>query len=170
MPISILSLKDAYANRKGEATRWPTDKESQAQRLLPIAKPAFDTPFKIKKSDLIFTTGSCFARNIEKQLAISGYEFAAKNFDLHHEDSDLNHNTSDVLNKYFVFSILNELRWALDPTASFSEENYVKFKGDKWWDPHLIGSIAPSSLARVRHRRTRVGEYSRGSLPQTFSS
>lgn len=160
MPIKTFSLETAFANRKADIARWPSDPESQALRFSPIARPAFDAPFKISDSDFVFTVGSCFARNIEKQLAANGFDFAARHFELSHDESDFKGvDVSGVLNKYVVFSILNDLRFALDPAHPFTDEHYVELRGGKWWDPHLNNVITPADKARVLARREKVTNY-----------
>ena len=160
MPIQTLTLTEAMKNRKSEISRWPSDADSQAARFSPIARPAFDAPFVIKPDDFVFTVGSCFARNIEKQLAANGFDFAARYFELSHDDSDFTGvDVSGVLNKYVVQSILNELRFAIDPHTRWSQSNLVELSNGKWWDPHLNNTIAPASLDRVLYRREKVTEY-----------
>lgn len=160
MPIKTFSLETAFANRKADIARWPSDPESQALRFSPIARPAFDAPFKIGDSDFVFTVGSCFARNIEKQLAANGFDFAARYFELSHDESDFKGvDVSGVLNKYVVFSILNDLRFALDPACPFTDEHYVELRGGKWWDPHLNNVITPADKERVLARRQKVTSY-----------
>ena len=162
MPIKVLSMDAALANRRSPVSKWPMDPESQAGRLVPLAKPRFDPTFKIRRDELVFTVGSCFARNIEKQLAIEGFDFAAKHFLIPEAESDfLSPEVSGLLNKYVVHSVLNELRWALDPSTPFPDAALVAQKGDKWLDPHIHQAIAPSSLDRVMNRRRYVTDYFR---------
>lgn len=162
MPIKIFSLEQAFANRKSDVSKWPSDKESQSERLSPLAKPAFEARFSVKSDDFIFTVGSCFARNIERQLEVNGFDFAARYFPLQHEESDFRGlDVGGVLNKYVVFSILNELRWALDCKTPYSDDFYVQLRGGKWWDPHLNNTISPSSRERVKHRRKLTEDYFR---------
>jgi len=162
MPIKVLSMDSALANRRSPVSKWPMDPESQAGRLVPLAKPRFDPTFKIARDELVFTVGSCFARNIEKQLAIEGFDFAAKHFLIPESESDfLSPEVSGLLNKYVVHSVLNELRWALDPATPFPHAALVEQKGGKWLDPHIHQAIAPSSLERVMNRRRYVTDYFR---------
>jgi tetratricopeptide (TPR) repeat protein len=162
MPIKVLSMDTALANRRSPVSKWPMDPQSQAGRLVPLAKPRFDPTFKIRRDELVFTVGSCFARNIEKQLAIEGFDFAARHFQIPESESDfLSPEVSGLLNKYVVHSVLNELRWALDPSTPFPDAALIAQKGDKWLDPHIHQAIAPSSLARVMNRRRYVTDYFR---------
>lgn len=159
MPVQIIPLSEAFASRKTEYYKWPRDEDSQSRRLSPIARPAFETPFRIAKADKIFTVGSCFARNIEKQLDINGYDYAAKDFSISIDECDFHGELNSLLNKYVVHSILNEFQWALDPESQFSEDNYIRMPNDTWWDPHLMGSVRPSSMDRVRVRRQKILNY-----------
>lgn len=162
MAIKVLSMDDALANRRSPVSKWPMDRESQAGRLVPLAKPRFSPTFTIRRDELVFTVGSCFARNIEKQLANEGFDFAAKHFAIPESESDfLSPEVDGLLNKYVVHSIMNELRWALDPATPYPQAALVAQKGDKWLDPHLHQAIAASSLERVMNRRRYVTNYFR---------
>jgi len=101
MPIKKVPSEEAFfgGNR---LRRWPSH-EFQTTRLSPIARPAIDTPYRLSESDRFFCCGSCFARNLEVELN-------ARNLDVITADPKLGQSQ----NKYNVFSILNELRWALD--------------------------------------------------------
>jgi tetratricopeptide (TPR) repeat protein len=160
MPIQVLSMDQALANRRSPRTKWPMDPENQANRLVPLAKPRFNATFRIARDELVFTVGSCFARNIEKQLASEGFDFAAKYFSIPEAETDfISSDASGLLNKYVVYSVANELRWALDPAHPFPESALIPHKSDKWVDPHLHHAIAPSSRERVLNRRRLVQDY-----------
>jgi tetratricopeptide (TPR) repeat protein len=159
MPIKILTSAEAYDNNKDPAAKWPTNERLQAERLLPIAKPEFRANFQIGREDVIFTIGSCFARNIEKQLAIEGYEYASKDFDIPAEESDFPTDISSILNKYVVFSVLNELKWALVPGESFPDNAYVEIRNGKYIDPHMNHAVTPSILERCKNRRRYVHDF-----------
>jgi len=159
MPVKILSAAAAHENGRKPVAKWPLTPEAQAERLMPLAKPQFTAHFNIHKEDLVFTVGSCFARNIEKQLAAEGFDYASKDFDIPEDERDFPAAISDILNKYVCFSVLNELKWALVPGESFPEDGYVEVRNGKVADSHLHQVIVPSSLERARKRRQYVTDY-----------
>lgn len=57
------------------------------------------------------------------------------------------------LNKYIPQSILNELRWALDPASKYPEEAYLEIGEDLWYDPHL-NALMPIRRQAVIESRT----------------
>ena len=77
MPLLVVPASDAFKRVRHKDSRWPRTAEAQAERLMPLAQPKFWPSFHINRSELIFTIGSCFARNIEKQLITEGYRVAA---------------------------------------------------------------------------------------------
>ena len=80
MPLLVLPATEAIARQRSDQSRWPRTQQAQAERLMPLAKPKFSPSFRINKEELVFTVGSCFARNIEKQLMLEGYNVAAGEF------------------------------------------------------------------------------------------
>ena len=73
-------------------------------------------------------------------------------------DERISNTANDVLNKYTVHSILNEIRWGLKPGEAFPEEAYLQIDEERWHDPHLAGNLKPASLARIRERRAIVSK------------
>ena len=57
------------------------------------------------------------------------------------------------INKYNTFSILNELRWALDPAAVFPVESIGKVTETTWSDPHANPTLELVSLEETLKRR-----------------
>ena len=88
--------------------------------------PEVDPKFKLRREDKFYAIGSCFARGLESSLA--GHKMAvesaapefAKLQPANKEESGLG-----FTNKYNTYSILNELRWALDPNAEFPRDSIV---------------------------------------------
>ena len=72
-------------------------------------------------------------------------------------------------NKYNTYSILNELRWALDPDAEFPRASIVQLTNTTWYDPHTNPSLSFVGLEETLERRVllqavtkRIKEVSRG--------
>jgi GSCFA family protein len=110
--------------------------------------------FKLHRADKFYAIGSCFARGIENALAERRIvvESAAAEF------ADLQPVNKDVTglgftNKYNTFSILNELRWALDPEAVFPMESIVQATESTWFDPHTTPTLELAGFEETLNRR-----------------
>jgi hypothetical protein len=116
--------------------------------------PKVDPKFKLRRDDKFYAIGSCFARGIESSL--TGHkiivESAAPDFaELQPANKELS--GLGFTNKYNTYSILNELRWALDPDAVFPQESIVQVTKTTWYDPHTNPSLALADLAETLERR-----------------
>ena len=158
MPLLVLPASEALKNVRNATSRWPRTADAQAERLMPLAQPAFSPSFKISRDELIFTIGSCFARNIEKQLVQEGYNVAASRFQPP-EDTGFKADPDALLNRFVVYAIANELRWGLGHGKPFRDRYYAQAGKDLWFDPHLHPSIEPSALGAVIERREAVRQY-----------
>ncbi|HEY5412518.1 MAG TPA: GSCFA domain-containing protein [Caulobacteraceae bacterium] len=157
MPLIVLSGAEAIARTRDPLSRWPRTAEQQAGRLSPLAQPGFSPSFRISKDDLIFTIGSCFARNIEKQLIIEGFNVAASRFEPP-ADPGVRGDPATLLNRYVVHSIANELRWGLGHGKPFRQEYYLRLR-EQWFDPHMHPAIRPGACELVQFRREAIGRY-----------
>ena len=110
--------------------------------------------FKLSGEDKFFAIGSCFARGIESALAAQNVivESAAPEFaklqPANREPSGLG-----FLNRYNTYSILNELRWALDPGAGFPRDSIVQLTRTTWYDPHTNPTLAFVDFEQTLERR-----------------
>ncbi|MDH4386246.1 MAG: GSCFA domain-containing protein [Caulobacter sp.] len=157
MPLVSLSGAEAFANLKANRrSLWPDGRKDQS-RLDGVAKVHFKPSFSLTPGEAVFTMGSCFARNIERRFSELGFELPTMALTLPAEER-ASDTENDLLNKYPPHSILNELRWALDPEAAFPEGGFFNVKKDLWHDPHLAGNVAPAPLERVVERRRMVEE------------
>ena len=157
MPLMVVSASDAFKRVRHKDSRWPRTAEAQAERLMPLAQPKFWPSFHINRSELIFTIGSCFARNIEKQLITEGYKVAAAEFDVP-LDARFKADPDALMNRYVVASIANELRWGFGE-KKFKMRNLVWMGEDSWFDPHLHPLVAPASAETVLKRREAISRY-----------
>jgi GSCFA family len=110
--------------------------------------------FKLCRADKFYAIGSCFARGIEKALAGQNVivESAAPELA---KLQPANTETSGLgfTNKYNTYSILNELRWALDPEAEFPRDSVVPLTKTKWYDPHTNPTLEFVDLEQTLERR-----------------
>jgi hypothetical protein len=116
--------------------------------------PKVDPKFKLRRDDKFYAIGSCFARGLENALAAhkitvesAAPEFAALQ-PANKEVSGLG-----FINKYNTYSILNELRWALDPDAEFPRESIVQLTETTWDDPHTAPTLEFANLQETLERR-----------------
>ena len=156
MPLLVVSASDAFKRVRHKDSRWPRTGEAQAERLIPLAQPRFWPSFHINRSEPIFTIGSCFARNIEKQLITEGYKVAAADFEIP-LDNRFKADPDALMNRYVVPSICNELLWGFG--RPFKMRNLVFIGEDQWFDPHLHPLVAPAPLDEVLGRREAITRY-----------
>jgi tetratricopeptide (TPR) repeat protein len=154
MPINAFPADQAMANLRGSrSSLWPERWRGQ-DRLKGVAQVEFSPSFRLEPGEAVMTIGSCFARNIEARLAELGFDIPARAITLPAEER-ASDTENDLLNKYTPQSVINELRWAFEPTHRFRDDSLLEAKG-QWHDPHLAPNVAPSSLERVRERRAMV--------------
>ena len=111
--------------------------------------------FKFRRSDRFYAIGSCFARGLENVLAGQNVvvESAAPEFaKLHPANEDAS--GLGFTNKYNTYSILNELRWALDPEAEFPRNSVVQLTKTTWYDPHTNPTLEFVDLQETLERRS----------------
>ena len=156
MPILTLSSEQANAHRKSNPnSRWPDGRRSTDGRLGFYATVGLNPSFQFREKEPIFTIGSCFAREIEKQLLQLGFEVPMAHLYIPPEER-ASDSPNDILNKYVPQAMANELRWVLDPAFVFPEQALLQVADDLWHDPHLAANIMPATLERVKERRKQV--------------
>ena len=168
--IYVATAAEAYKNwRQNRANRWHTkgvdpndltgDYAFQRLRKTWLTRtwftPQIELKFKLRPEDKFYAIGSCFARGLENALIGRGVtvESAAPEF------ARLKPVNKDVTglgftNKHNTFSILNELRWALDPEAVFPVESIVQVTESTWSDPHTATTLEPAGFDETLERRS----------------
>jgi hypothetical protein len=148
----VATAADAMKNyRENEAGIWYKDGADPDDPACTYAfqrlrqtwfTPKINPKFKLSRDDKFYAIGSCFARGIEHSLTTHkiAVESAAPEF------AKLQPANKDVsglgfTNKYNTYSILDELRWALDPDAVFPMESIVQVTKATWYDPHTNPSL-----------------------------
>src|ERR1700693_3953465 len=116
--------------------------------------PKIDPKFKLRRDDKFYAIGSCFARGLEYSLRSRkiAVESAAPEFarlvPVNKEPSGLG-----FINKYNTFSILNELRWALEPAAAFPVKSIAQVTETTWSDPHTSPTLKLVGFEETLERR-----------------
>jgi hypothetical protein len=102
----------------------------------------------------VFAIGSCFARRIEDALMRAGAPCLSQSDALKVEGARLFGTGWEFWNKYNTYSILSELRWALE-SPGFEESALVEVEPNRYWDYHLhLGryrDLGAESSAGSRH-------------------
>lgn len=171
MPLEVYSSDDALtiAHANKAFREWPN--RQHKNRVEPIGLPKFEPSFHLVPGEKIFTIGSCFARNIEAELEKLGFDVVVRglldNPIVRADDPLISAmpNVRDVpsapsiVNKYTPHSILNELRWALEPdVAPYPDPGaYYEVSPEKYVDANMTNS-PQGSLDRTRQRRKTVLE------------
>jgi hypothetical protein len=163
----VTTAGEALANyQANEARCWY---ESSADPDDPAGKYAFqrlsqtwftpkvDPKFKLRRDDKFYAIGSCFARGVEhslKKLNIA-VESAAPEF-AKLQPAKKQVSGLGFTNKYNTYSILNELRWSLDPDAEFPRESIVQLTKTTWYDPHTNPTLNFTDLEETLERRALI--------------
>src|SRR6266496_3330987 len=119
--------------------------------------PKVDPKFKLRRDDKFYAIGSCFARGLEHALAQHNIavESAAPEF-AKLQPAKRNASALGFTNKYNTYSILNELRWAIDPEAEFPRESIVQLTNTTWYDPHTNPTLNFVGLEETLERRALI--------------
>jgi hypothetical protein len=160
----VATAKDALWNcNRNYARTWYKDdadpRDSTGNYAFQRLRQTWFTPsikpkFKLHRDDKFYAIGSCFARGLESSLIgrKMTVESAAPEFArlqaVNKEVSGLG-----FINKYNTFSILNELRWALDPDAVFPVESIAQVDETIWSDPHTNPALRLAGLEETLERR-----------------
>jgi hypothetical protein len=116
--------------------------------------PRIRPKFKFARDDKFYAIGSCFARGIEHALTGSGLtveSMAAEFAKLQPVNKEVT--GLGFTNKYNTFSILNELRWALDPEAVFPADSIFQVTESTWFDPHCTPTLELAGFSETLNRR-----------------
>lgn len=157
MPLVSMSGPQALATRKANTVaHWGN--RNLENRVEPITKPAFDVPFKLKKGEEIFTIGSCFARNVEAELAAKGFRIPMRDLFKTNAFEGLD---TEIVNNFGTPSIYNELAWAFGEQEFREEDGFVELAPGKFVDLQMVPSVRPAPLELVRARRQGLLEATR---------
>lgn len=122
MPEQFTQAIQAYATTKSnDFAKWPIRSQS-GNRLFPECTPHFKPKFTLKRGTRVFAIGSCFARNLEQYLIRLGIEVVSYNIEFPKGEMSPRSRRNDLIIKYTPPSILQELRYALDPTVKSTEQ------------------------------------------------
>jgi hypothetical protein len=154
MPLATFTSAEASKNLRRRGSLWP-DGRSKTDRLGQYATVGLNPSFTFDRGDRIYTIGSCFAREIEQRLSELGMDLPVLKVALALE-VDKAGKDIDILNKYTIGSMVNEVRWAFEGCAVAPERLFIELGDGLWHDAHLAPNLKPASLQRVIERRAIV--------------
>lgn len=117
--------------------------------FLPRCVPRFNLP----ADGAYFMIGSCFARGLESVLANNHYNVKSLSKEFERFESAGVGSPLGSTNRYNTGSILNEFRWALDPTQPFPEEAILDIDDQLSFDPHMNPTLKLADRASTLERR-----------------
>ncbi|UWQ19985.1 GSCFA domain-containing protein [Jannaschia sp. W003] len=159
MPLLTIPAAEAIATRKANpVSEWP--ERGDGNRVEPFCAPTFDAPFRIRPGDSVFTIGSCFARNVEQEMARANIRLPTREVMARPEFVNLE---AASLNNYGTPSIWNELAWSFGEEAFDPDAHLVEVMPNRWVDLHLNPAIRPETREVVLRRREAIFETYRAS-------
>jgi hypothetical protein len=120
-----------------------------ADFFVPRCVPRFNLP----ANGAYFMIGSCFARGLESVLASNHYDVRSLSKEFDRFESDGVGTPLGATNRYNTGSILNEFKWALDPTQPFPEEAIFDIDDQLSFDPHMNPILKLVDRASTLERR-----------------
>ncbi len=156
MPVVRFTAEEANRNlRRNRVSMWP-DGRVPTDRLSDVIKVSFTPSFTFSRKDRILTIGSCFAREIEHRLETLGFDLPMTQVSIPQEER-YTKTANDIISKFTVQSMENELNWSLGETEPPPPEKLFLEVGDGLWhDPQLVNNTHPGSMERVIERRAMV--------------
>jgi hypothetical protein len=152
MPLVDMAASEAVELRKNNPVAgWGS--RLTGNRVEPIAKPEFDAPFRFEPGEPIFTIGSCFARNMERELRALGFLTPVLD---HLERPGLQDVRAPAINNYGTPSIYNELAWALGERPFVLEDHAVESSDGKFADLHMPTWLRSTSWNVLVRRRQAI--------------
>lgn len=153
----MTSARDALARTKMNLfDRWVGGAELSArdriksQVIIPMGRQTFTS----KPDSTFFAMGSCFARNVEERLELSGANVLSRKMKV----QDLGGTSGRALgmyNKYTPFSILQELQFA-SGELQFSKDSLLPASGDLYYDAQLRVNSGDASIDKLTARRAEI--------------
>ncbi len=94
--------------------------------------------FKLKRSDKFFAIGSCFARNIERELSAQGISCLTEGIRIPAEFYTEDRDARAVMNKFNIPSMIDEILRTFDQNHS-EPGRYIEISENLYFDPATSG-------------------------------
>jgi hypothetical protein len=164
-PTLTLDLTTAYANRKEPAANWEAGAGDFEGDVWPALKPGFS----IAADETVFTIGSCFARNIEDNLAKLGCRVPMLDFELPPEE--WHGRANGALNRFTPPTFRQAVEWVIVIDAAGGTVEWdrdcaplaFEVGDDAFYDLDMVPS-APVSRDRFLQRRQHIFDVFRSVL------
>lgn len=164
-PSQTLTLQAAYANRKEPTALWDNVAADFVGDVWPSVKPSFS----IAAGETVFTIGSCFARNIEDNLASLGCKVPM--LDFHLPPEEWHGRANGALNRFTPPTFRQAIEWTV---AIHERGGVVRWDedcapiafdcgGDSYYDLDLVPTI-PVTRKRFLERRQHVYDVFKSAL------
>lgn len=154
MAIEIVDGAHAWKTAaKNKLSKYPGLKNKE--RLYPLASPESKPSFEFSQDTPIFAVGSCFAANVSRSLRSASFNVINNKVEI---PEGLELEGSNIFRKYTLPSIVNEVRWALDPESPFPEDSLIEIDDNKWRDLQINGVVLTGERESVLEFRRRYTE------------
>lgn len=150
-PLQRLSAAEAFARRKRNPFGvWPLV-DNPDNRFAILAAPHYRSSFVLEPGQKIFTIGSCFARNIESELAERGFEIPTRAFAV--DKSEWVRDPGELLNNYVPGAVTPQIRWAFGLEKYDLDIHGVELAPGRYIDPYLAPASRPIPAREILARR-----------------
>ncbi|WP_284376125.1 GSCFA domain-containing protein [Amylibacter marinus] len=157
MPLEKIDANEAYMRALRNKFRQYPSRKKGVERLLPVPRINVSPSFTFGPDSRVFTSGSCFARYIEKSLEFSGFPILSLLTDL----PELPDNSGFSPNKYSIFSVLNELRWAANKDDVDVDELLLENKDGTYLDLQINATLSADLDTMRTLRRIYMDSYAK---------
>lgn len=163
--------RQAFQNTKEPFATWPVARRRlRSRQVFPETAPSFS----LSRSDTVFTMGSCFARNIEEELARIGCKVPTREFSVPQSERG-GPRQNHLLTLFTPPTFSREIRWAESiyqrdgKVAEADCADYAfELAPDQIIDLGLSGTIPVSYRRFVERRRELYDLYSAAFTAQCF--
>jgi tetratricopeptide (TPR) repeat protein len=158
--VAAVDAEKAFAtSTANRGARWPNSNGTE-NRLRPDCRPKLKPKFLIARDARVFAIGSCFARNIEEYLVRLGMDVVSSALTFPASEMMPRSRQNDLLVKYTPPSVLQELRFALDPDSTFEDQLrfLVPLQGGNTVDLTIPSWYSAVSHERAVERRRQINE------------
>ncbi len=150
-PLLKLSAKEAFARRKTNPFGgWPLADDPD-NRFAALAAPNYRSTFKLEPGQKIITIGSCFARNIEEELAACGFDIPMRTFAV--DKREWARDPGELLNNYVPGAVAPQIRWAFGFEKYDLGRHAVEISPGRYLDPYLAPASRPIPAEEILARR-----------------
>ncbi|HMN70581.1 MAG TPA: GSCFA domain-containing protein [Rhodoblastus sp.] len=120
-------------------------------RFAPLAAPHYSSSFTLEPGQKIITIGSCFARNIEQELAARGFDIPMQSFVV--DKREWARDPGEILNNYVPGAVAPQIRWAFGLETYDLATHAIEVAPGRYIDPYLAPASRPIPAQEILARR-----------------